>query len=78
MAGHFGDRALGQMALHSGGVLLFSGSFVSACFSKGKSSGISKNESGEKKKEVYREMKRYCSHQKGLQAFSSGALPASD
>ena len=44
MVDHFGDRVLGQMDLLSDGVLLFSGSFVLVCFSKGNSSGISKNE----------------------------------
>jgi len=50
MLGHFGDRLLGQMNLLSDGVLLFSDSFVLACFSKGNGSGISKNLYKEKKK----------------------------
>ena len=69
MVGHFGDRVLGQKDLLSEGVLLFSGSCVVVCFSKGNSSGISKNESKEEK-QVHGEINRYCSPQKDLQPFS--------
>jgi len=52
MVGHFGDKALGQMDLRSDGVLLFSGSFGLACFSKENSSGISKKNYKETKKSM--------------------------
>jgi len=61
---HLWLASLGQMGFHSDAVLLFSGSSVILCFSKGNGLGISKNE--HKKKKIQGEMNRYCSLRKDL------------
>ena len=81
MVGHPGERVLAQMDLHPDGVLLFSDSSFSMFFPKETAQAFLKRSTRRKNKnnkQIHRGKNRYCSHQKGLQPFSSRALPASD